>query len=76
MEGGRPGSYRQVLLDAANGEADSVEPAVRRMLVALANKSDETERKIDRITTLLITTSISLGLLTASLVGNLIFNQF
>lgn len=75
MEGGAPGTYRQVIKDAANGDADNVDPVVRRMLVAVANKGDETERKIDRMITLLTTTSISLGLLTASIVGTFIFDK-
>ena len=76
MEGGAPGTYRQVIKDAANGDADKVDPVVRRMLVAIANKADATEKKVDRIITLLVTTSISLGLLTASIVGTFIFDQF
>lgn len=76
MEGGAPGTYRQIIKDAANGDADNVDPVVRRMIVAMANKADETERKLDKIITLLTTTSISFGLLTASLVGSFIFDKF
>ena len=76
MEGGAPGTYRQIIKDAANGDADNVDPVVRRMLVAMANKADEGERKLDKIITLLTTTSISLGLLTASLVGTFILDKF
>lgn len=76
MEGGAPGSYRQTIKDAANGDAEDVDPTVRRMFVAFANKADEESKKIDRIVNLLITTSISIGLLIVSVVVNMLFRAF
>lgn len=75
MEGGAPGSYRQLIKDAANGDADDIPPAIRRMFVVMANKCDEDSKKLDRITNLLITTSISIGMLALSLVGSLLFSR-
>lgn len=76
MEGGDPGTYRQIIKDAANGEADELDPTVRRMIIAMANKADAESKKIDRVITLLITTSVSFGLLATSLVGSFLFGRF
>ena len=73
MGTGPPGSWRQAIRDAANGEADQIDGVTRRMFVAIANKGDSMERKLDKIITLLISTTISIALLAAGVIGNLFF---
>lgn len=73
LESGEPGSARQAIKDAANGDVEELGDAERRMFVALANHQDLMNKKLSRATTLLISTTISLGLVAAGVWGNLVF---
>lgn len=76
MEGGPAGSWRQDIMDAANGEAEEIHDPVRRIVVVVANRGDRLEKKLDRLTKALISAAISMGMLAASFVSNVIFGMF
>ena len=74
MDGGEPGSWRQDLKDALDTDEGLVVAPVRRMFVAMANRGDGLEKKLDRAIVLLVSATITFGTATASGLFLLIFD--